>query len=93
MYVKQLQARRPDLYETIVRFEVQPGTREALLQHGARGPGQLLEQQGLGGLPLIRRGQLDVVHVKAEGEAINYGLRSGSARHFNERILGFEEIR
>jgi hypothetical protein len=54
-YVKQLQARHPDLYETVVRLDVQPGTAEALVKHGARGPGRLLEQQGLGDLPKSSR--------------------------------------
>jgi hypothetical protein len=35
----------------------------------------------------------DVVHIKAEGTAINYGLRPGSVDIFNSRILNFEELK
>jgi hypothetical protein len=34
----------------------------------------------------------DVVHVKAEGDAINYGLRRGSAHIFNSRIINFGRL-
>lgn len=92
-YVQQLAARHPDLYETIVRFDMAPGTREALLSAGARSPGRLLEQAGLGHLPLIQKGMPDVVHIKGELGAINYGLRPGSADIFNCRITGFCGLR
>jgi hypothetical protein len=88
-YVEQLAARHPDLYEKIVRFEMQPGTRDALIAGGARSPGNALVNAGLGHLPLIGKGMNDVVHVKGELDAINFGLRSGSADIFNTRILGF----
>jgi hypothetical protein len=91
-YARQIKARHPELYDTIVRFETQPGTTEALVQHGARGPGRLLEQRGLGDLPRVRKGQTDVVHVKAEGTSINYGLRKESVQHFNQRVLKVEEL-
>jgi hypothetical protein len=32
---------------------------------------------------------VDIVHVKAEGESITYGLRKGTAAVFNSRILKF----
>ncbi len=88
-YVEQLAARHPNLYQTIVRFEMQPGTQQALVSAGARSPGRLLVDEGLGHLPMISRGMPNVVHVKAELDAINYGLRPGSAEIFNSRILGF----
>jgi RHS repeat-associated protein len=86
-YVQQLAARHPELYEKIVQFEMQPGTRDALIAAGARSPGKALEEAGLGRLPLIERGMKDVVHVKGELGAVNYGLRSGSVDIFNDRII------
>ena len=91
-YVQQLAARHPDKYETVVQFDMQPGTRSALIEAGARSPGRLLEDAGLGHLPMISKGQTDVVHVKAEGTSINYGLRPDSAHIFNSRIRGHGPI-
>ncbi|MGH3921276.1 MAG: RHS repeat-associated core domain-containing protein, partial [Pseudonocardiaceae bacterium] len=91
-YVQQLAARHPDLYETIVRFDMAPGTRQALVDAGARSPGRLLEESGLGHLPRIEKGMTDAVHIKGELGSINYGLRQGSANIFNRRILGFGEL-
>lgn len=91
-YVQQLAARHPDLYENIVRFDMAPGTRQALIDAGARSPGRLLEEAGLGHLPLIQKGMQNAVHIKGELGAINYGLRSGSAEIFNCRITGFCRI-
>jgi hypothetical protein len=54
------------LYETIVQFDMAPGTRDALLNAGARGPGRLLEEMGFGDMPAIEKGMADAVHVKAE---------------------------
>ncbi|MGH3908499.1 MAG: DUF6531 domain-containing protein [Pseudonocardiaceae bacterium] len=88
-YVEQLAARHPDKYETIVRFEMQPGTRQAMIDAGARSPGGLLQRAGLGHLPQVQKGMTDVVHIKAEGASINYGLRSGSVDIFNSRIMNF----
>ena len=88
-YVQQLAARHPSLYETITRFEMQPGTADALIGAGARGPGRLLEDAGFGGLPWIQKGMTDAVHIKAELGAVTYGLRPGSAGIFNSRIIGF----
>lgn len=88
-FVRQLAARHPKLYEVMVRFEMQPGTRAALLEVGARSRGRLLEQEGLGGLPAIGKGMTSVVHIKAEAQAITYGLRPGSAAVFNSRIGKF----
>jgi len=90
-YVQQLAARYPDLYQTIVRFDMAPGTVEALLAAGARGAGKLLDDSGLGNMQTIGKGMADVVHVKAERGAVTYGLRSGSADIFNSRILDMEE--
>jgi hypothetical protein len=88
-YVKQLAARHPDRYEVTVRFETEPGTRSALIAVGRRSDGKLLDDEGLGDLPRVTKGLVDVVHVKAEGESITFGLRKGSAAVFNNRILRF----
>ena len=88
-YVKQLAARHPDRYEVTVRFETEPGTRSALIAVGRRSDGKLIDDEGLGDLPRVSKGQVDVVHVKAEGESITYGLRKGTAAVFNSRIQKF----
>lgn len=88
-FVEQLGARHPKLYEVTVRFEMQPGTKQALLAVGARSRGRLLTQEGLDTLPAIGKGMTDVVHIKAEANAITYGLRPGSAAVFNSRIGKF----
>jgi hypothetical protein len=85
-YVRQLAARHPELYEVIVKLELAPGTKNALLASGARSQGAALDKAGLSGLPIIGRQMKGVVHVKAELDAITYGLRKDSAAIFNERI-------
>jgi RHS repeat-associated protein len=88
-YVQQLAARHPQLYSNLATFEMQEGTREALLSIGARNNAQVLIDAGLGDLPVIQRGMTNVVHVKGELEFINFGLRSGSVDAFNSRIINF----
>lgn len=90
-HVEQLAARHPGSYERIVQFDMQPGTRQALIGNGARDRvlSSTLDEAGLGDLPIIGKGDRNVVHVKGEGGAINFGLRPGSADTFNCRILGF----
>jgi hypothetical protein len=90
-YVQQLAARHPSWYEKIVRFDMAPGTRDALLAAGVRGQGRLLDEMGFGDMPIIAKGLNDAVHIKAELGAVTYGLRSGSVNIFNSRIMGFEE--
>jgi hypothetical protein len=88
-YVKQLAARHPERYEVTVRFEMEPGTKAALLEGGARSNGKLFTRAGLDHLPIIRKGMTHVVHIKAETKSINYGLRPGSVALFNGRIRQF----
>ena len=88
-FVKQLAVRHPKLYQVTVRFEMEPGTKQALHAAGRRSGGKLLDAEGLGNLPWISKGMTDVVHVKAELEAVTYGLRRGSAAVFNSRILKY----
>ena len=90
-FIQQLAARHPELYQTIIRFDMAPGTRDALLEAGARSKGNLLDEMGFGDMPAIGKGMIDVVHIKAERGAVTYGLRQGSADIFNSRILGLEE--
>jgi RHS repeat-associated protein len=92
-YVQQLAARHSNLYQTITRFEMAPGTTDALLAAGARGSGRLLDDLGLGGMRQIQSGMTDAVHVKAELGAVTYGLRSGSVDVFNSRIVGLGALR
>ncbi|MGI9598722.1 MAG: RHS repeat-associated core domain-containing protein, partial [Acidimicrobiales bacterium] len=90
-YVEQLAARNPGLYQRLVQFEMQSGTRSALLAAGARDRvlARTLRNQGLGTLPIIQKGDVSVVHVKGELDAVNFGLKSGSAEIFNCRIVSF----
>jgi hypothetical protein len=91
-YSRQLAARHPEWYETLLEFETRPGTRDALVDAGARNQAAIVEREGLGHLAPIAKGQQDVVHVKGEGESINFGLRPKSAHIFNDRIVGIEVI-
>ena len=91
-YSRQLAARHPDKYETFVQFDMQPGTRDALVAAGARNDAKIVGDAGYGHLPLIARGQPNVVHVKGEGDSITFGLRPGSAHIFNDRIMGIKVI-
>lgn len=91
-YVQQLADRWPEKYPNIVQFEMQAGTKDALISAGARSDGNLLIEHGLGDLPKIDtfpKRFPDIVHVKAEGNAINYGLRKGTVDIFNSRISSF----
>jgi hypothetical protein len=92
-YIEQLAARHPGKYETIVQFQMKPGTRQALLDSGYISRSKLLTDKGLGDLPPIMKGMKDVVHIKGEIRWINYGLRPGSAHIFNGRILDFWRVR
>ena len=75
----------------IIRFDMAPGTQEALLEAGARSSGKLLDALGFGDMPVIGKGMISVVHIKQDLETLTYGLRRGSADIFNSRILGWEE--
>ncbi|MEV4559834.1 RHS repeat-associated core domain-containing protein, partial [Kitasatospora sp. NPDC049285] len=91
-YIRQLAARHPEDYEVLVQFEMQAGTRDALLAAGARDDpaSQAIREKGLADLPILGRGQADRVHIKAEKGFLNFGLRKKSVDIFNGRILGYE---
>jgi RHS repeat-associated protein len=88
-YINQLAARDPGVYDDLVRFEVKPGTTQAMQDVGATSRSNLVDNNpALRDLPRIQRGQTDVIHIKGEGTSINYGLREHSAHVFNDRIQG-----
>jgi len=91
-YVQQLAARHPSKYETIVQFNMQQGTRQALIDAGARNAGQDLSAQGLDHLLILYKGMRNVVNIKLELGAINYGLRSDTAHIFNRNIIDFRAL-
>ncbi len=78
-------------YDVIVGFETQAGTRQALIEAGARNVGQILPPE-LMDLPELYRGMRGVVNIKLENGAITYGLRPDSANIFNERIISFSGV-
>ena len=93
-YIEQLAARRPGEFDNVVRFEVRPGTTKAMQDAGATSRSNLVDStERLRDLPRIERGQTDVIHIKGEGTAINYGLREDSADVFNDRIQGIRGVR
>jgi RHS repeat-associated protein len=93
-YIQQLAKRHPGKYQRIVEFRMKPGTEDALLRAGSRDepPPMLLRQAGLDRLPVLRRGDQAAVHVKAELGYLTYGLRRGSVKIFNGRIIGYDTI-
>ncbi|MEE1756765.1 RHS repeat-associated core domain-containing protein [Streptomyces sp. SP18CS02] len=81
--------RNADKYTHFVRYEMEPGTRDALIGNG-RGSGDnkdaIKEEFGI---DLDEIGDSDkFVHVKMERGGLNFGLRAESADVFNSRIKG-----
>ncbi|CAA9517595.1 MAG: hypothetical protein AVDCRST_MAG67-3157 [uncultured Solirubrobacteraceae bacterium] len=88
-YIEQLAARHPGDYDNIVRFETRPGTRGALIESGGTSRSGLVDNDPqLADLPRIERGNTEQVHIKGEGQSINFGLRRDSADIFNTRVQG-----
>jgi hypothetical protein len=88
-YIDQLSARHPGTYDNVVRFETRPGTRDALIESGGTSRSGLVDNDPqLSDLPRIERGNPGQVHIKGEGQSINFGLRRDSADIFNTRIQG-----
>jgi hypothetical protein len=88
-YIEQLAGRHPGTYDNIVRFETRPGTRDAMIDVGATSRSNIVDSDpDLAHLPRVVKGSTDIVHIKGEGESINYGLRRDSADVFNTRIQG-----
>jgi hypothetical protein len=88
-YIEQLAARHPGTYDNIVRFEMRPGTTDAMVDAGATSRSGLIDSNPrYADLPRIGRGDTTHIHIKGEGSSVNYGLRSGSADVFNTNIQG-----
>ncbi len=89
-YVIQLAARYPHLYQKLVVYVMESGTKNALALNGAVSNGAENLDPTLAGLRNIAsypRQYPNVVHIKGEtGGAINYGLRTGTVHIFNNRI-------
>ncbi|MFC4856926.1 hypothetical protein [Actinophytocola glycyrrhizae] len=95
-YIEQLAARHPEDYEVLVSFSMLPGTRDALLEAGARdlAVSQGVRELGLDYLPVLatKKAGRSQVHIKVELGYLNFGLRKGSVKIFNDRILGWEIV-
>ena len=88
-YIEQLAARHPGTYDNIVRFEVRPGTTDAMVDAGATSRSGLIDSNPrYADLPRIGRGDTTHIHIKGEGTSVNYGLRRDSADIFNSGIQG-----
>jgi RHS repeat-associated protein len=70
--------RNAEKYTVLVRFEMSPGTRDALIAAGKR-PGEIGQD-------------VNAVHLKSERGFDTYGLRPGSVGVFNSRIVGFGRV-
>jgi hypothetical protein len=87
-YIQGLAGRsEPGTYDNIVRFETRPGTRDALIDVGATSRSAAVDSNpDFAHLPRVPKGSPDIVHIKGEGDSINYGLRRGTTDVFNTRI-------
>ena len=92
-YAEHIMAQRPTDFELLVRFHVRAGTTETLRSVGQRNEAMAVIREGMGRLPLIESGNPDVVHIKGEFGAINYGLRANTLHIFNDAILSFEFVK
>ncbi|MER6786184.1 RHS repeat-associated core domain-containing protein [Streptomyces sp. NPDC000658] len=70
--------RNAEKYTVLVRFEMSPGTRDALITAGKN-------QDEIGQ-------DINAVHLKSERGFDTYGLRPGSVGVFNSRIIGFGRV-
>ena len=81
-YIEQLAARHPGTYDNIVRFEMRPGTTDAMIDAGATSRSGIVDSNPrFADLPRMTRGMRDHIHIKGEDESINYGLRRRQRRH------------
>ncbi|MCE7078731.1 HINT domain-containing protein [Streptomyces sp. ST2-7A] len=70
--------RNAEKYTVLVRFEMSPGTRDALIAAG-KNPNEIGQD-------------INAVHLKSERGFDTYGLRPGSVGVFNSRIAGFGRV-
>lgn len=76
-------------YDNVLRFENRPGTRDALIDSGGTSRSDRVDPgPELNGLPRIERGNPDQVHIKGEGDHINFGLRRGLGGHLQHAHPG-----
>lgn len=89
-YVLSLAAKRPQDYQHLVIYNMQHGTRNVLLSHGAISNVSADDFPEVSGLPHIStfpRNEPNVIHVKGEAGGLNFGLRRGTVDLFNSRII------
>ncbi|GAA2849888.1 hypothetical protein Acy02nite_00040 [Actinoplanes cyaneus] len=70
--------RNADKYTALVRFEMAPGTRDALIAAGKK-PEEIGQD-------------INAVHLKMERGSETFGLRPGSVDVFNSMIKGFRRM-
>ncbi|SCD50642.1 intein C-terminal splicing region [Streptomyces sp. TverLS-915] len=70
--------RNAEKYTVLVRYEMSPGARDALIAVG-KSPGEIGHD-------------VNAVHLKSERGFDTYGLRPGSVGVFNSRIVGFGRV-
>jgi hypothetical protein len=70
--------RNAEKYSVLVRYEMNPGTRDALVAAGKE-PGEIGQD-------------LNAVHLKMERGFETFGLRPGSVDVFNSRIAQFGRV-
>ncbi|MCX4824685.1 DUF6531 domain-containing protein [Streptomyces sp. NBC_01142] len=79
--------RNAQKYTHFVRYEMEPGTRDALIANGRGSGGNKDTIKEEFGIDLEEIGDSDkFVHVKLERDGLNFGLRADSADVFNSRI-------
>ncbi|WP_371669795.1 DUF6531 domain-containing protein [Streptomyces sp. NBC_00289] len=80
--------RNAQKYTHLVRYEMKPGTRDALIAAGRGSGDNITAIREAYGLHLDEIGEsTEFVHVKMERGGLNFGLRDGSAHVFNSNIL------
>ncbi|MFC8620517.1 LamG-like jellyroll fold domain-containing protein [Micromonospora purpureochromogenes] len=85
--------RNAEIYTRLVRYEMQPGTTDALIAAGRGSGDNMAAIRENFGIDLEEIGDSqNFVHVKQEREGLNFGLRSGSADVFNSRIISSREV-
>ncbi|WP_432171716.1 RHS repeat-associated core domain-containing protein [Streptomyces sp. 1222.5] len=74
-------------YTHLVRYEMEPGTRDALIAAGRGSGDNIAAIREAFGIDLDEIGEsVDFVHVKMERGGLNFGLRENSADVFNSNI-------
>ncbi|WP_409059106.1 DUF6531 domain-containing protein [Streptomyces sp. SYP-A7185] len=80
--------RNAQKYTHMVRYEMAPGTRDALIAAGRGSGDNIAAIRESFGIHLDEIGEsVDFVHVKMERGGLNFGLRENSADVFNSNIL------